>query len=118
MEVQILENDDTFHWNLSESGLFTVKSMYLDLLDGNAGDAKKIWKIKVPLKIRIFMWFLHKKVILTKYNLKKTIGMDVPNVASVIKMKQFNIYSLPTLLLNTLVYYLYDFQYSCYVKYG
>jgi hypothetical protein len=72
MEVQLSENDDTFHWNLTQSGLFTVKSMYLDLLDGNGGDAKKhIWKIKVPLKIRIFMWFLHKRVILTKDNLKK-----------------------------------------------
>jgi hypothetical protein len=41
MEVQLSENDDTFHWNLTQSGLFTVKSMYLDLLDGNVGDAKK-----------------------------------------------------------------------------
>jgi hypothetical protein len=46
--------------------------MYLDLLDGHVGDFKKyIWKIKVPLKIRIFMWFLLKRVILTKDNLKK-----------------------------------------------
>jgi hypothetical protein len=32
---------------------------------------KYIWKIKVPLKIRIFMWFLHKEVILTKDHLCK-----------------------------------------------
>jgi hypothetical protein len=32
---------------------------------------KNLWKIKVPLKIRIFMWFLYKKVLLTKYNLAK-----------------------------------------------
>jgi hypothetical protein len=30
-----------------------------------------IWKMKVPLKIRIFMWFLHRKVLLTKDNLAK-----------------------------------------------
>jgi hypothetical protein len=32
---------------------------------------KYIWKVNVPLKIRIFMLFLNKKVILTKNNLKK-----------------------------------------------
>jgi hypothetical protein len=32
---------------------------------------KYIWKIKVPLKIKIFMWFLYRKVILTKDNLAK-----------------------------------------------
>jgi hypothetical protein len=36
-----------------------VKSMYLDLLDGHTVFLKKyIWKMKVPLKIRIFMWFV------------------------------------------------------------
>jgi hypothetical protein len=35
---------------------------------------KYLWKMKVPLKIRLFMWFLHKKVILTKVNLKKGVG--------------------------------------------
>jgi hypothetical protein len=72
MGVQLSDNDDVFHWNLTASGQFSVKSMYLDLLDGHVGDFKKyIWKIKVPLKIRIFMWFLLKRVILTKDNLKK-----------------------------------------------
>jgi hypothetical protein len=32
---------------------------------------KYIWKIKVPFKIKNFMWFLHRKVILTKDNLVK-----------------------------------------------
>jgi hypothetical protein len=32
---------------------------------------KYIWKLKVSLKIRIFMWFLHRKVLLTKDNLAK-----------------------------------------------
>ena len=64
MGVQLSDNNDVFRWNLTSSGLFTVKSMYLDLLDGPAGDFKKyIWKIKVPLKIRNFMWFVHNKVI-------------------------------------------------------
>jgi hypothetical protein len=72
MEVHLSDSNDVFKWNLTASGLFSVKSMYLDLLDAPVGNFKKyIWKIKVPLKIRIFLWFLQKKVILTKDNLKK-----------------------------------------------
>jgi hypothetical protein len=33
--------------------------------------ASDIWKMKVPQKIRIFMWFLHREVNLTKNNLVK-----------------------------------------------
>jgi hypothetical protein len=41
MEVHLSENEDTFHWGLTKSGKFTVKSIYLDLLDGNTGYVKK-----------------------------------------------------------------------------
>jgi hypothetical protein len=72
MSVQRTDSEDTFRWNLTNSGSFTVKSMYLDLLNDHTMYLKKyIWKIKVPLKIRIFIWFFHKKVIFTKDNLKK-----------------------------------------------
>jgi hypothetical protein len=30
-----------------------------------------MWKLKVPLKIKIFMWYLQRGVILTKDNLAK-----------------------------------------------
>jgi hypothetical protein len=44
--------------------------MYLDLLDDDTKFLKKyISKMKVPLKIKVFMWFLHRRVILTKDNL-------------------------------------------------
>jgi hypothetical protein len=46
--------------------------MYLDILNGNIVYLRKyIWKIKVPLKIRIFMWFLDRKVTLTIDKLAK-----------------------------------------------
>ena len=41
MGVQLSDNNDIFRWSLTPSGLFTVRSMYLDLLDGTAGDFKK-----------------------------------------------------------------------------
>ncbi|WVZ93022.1 hypothetical protein U9M48_039045 [Paspalum notatum var. saurae] len=43
---------------------------------------KKLWKLKLPLKIKIFVWFLTKGVFLTKDNLKKRNwnGDDDPNM--------------------------------------
>ena len=49
-----------------------MKSMYVDCMNGHTPFLRKyLWKLKVPLKIKIFMWFLNRKVILTKDNLAK-----------------------------------------------
>ena len=46
--------------------------MYMDLINsGPLSRSLHIWKIKVPLRIKIFMWFVHKGVVLTKDNLIK-----------------------------------------------
>ena len=46
--------------------------MYLDVINSNSiPSSKYVWKVKVPLKIKVFMWFVHKQVILTKDNLVK-----------------------------------------------
>ena len=46
--------------------------MYLYLLNGHIRYLLKfIWKLKVPLKINIFMCFLHRQCILTRDNLAK-----------------------------------------------
>ena len=72
MNVNLSNSQDVFVWNLTSSGVFTVKSMYLDLLNDQPQYLRKyIWKMKVPLKIKIFMWLLNREVILTKDNLAK-----------------------------------------------
>jgi hypothetical protein len=72
IQVQLTDQQDSFVWNLTQSGTFTVRSMYLDMInDGTKFLRKYIWKMKVPLKIKIFMWFLFKRVLLTKDNLAK-----------------------------------------------
>jgi hypothetical protein len=59
MTIQLNDEKDVFVWGLTTSGVFIVKSMYLDLLDDDTKYLKKyIWKMKVPL-IKVFMWFLH-----------------------------------------------------------
>ena len=49
-----------------------VKSHYLELINQNTPNLnKRIWKLKAPLKIKIFLWYLRRGVILTKDNLAK-----------------------------------------------
>ena len=63
---------DLFIWNLHNNGQFTVHSMYLHMINQNTPFSHKlIWKLKIPLKIKIFLWYLQKEVILTKDNLIK-----------------------------------------------
>ena len=72
MEVQLSQQPDVFTWGLTTSGEFTVKSLYVDLMNDHTVFLRKyIWKMKVPLKIKIFMWFLYRKVLLTRDNLTK-----------------------------------------------
>ena len=72
IHVSLTNTQEVFVWGLTPSGIFSVKSMYLDVINDQPKYMHKfIWKMKVPLKIKIFMWLLHRKVILTKDNLIK-----------------------------------------------
>jgi hypothetical protein len=70
--VVLVDDKDYFKWLLTKSGFFTVRSMYLDGIDTHTlFQHRKVWKWKVPLKIKIFLWFLQMGVVLTKDNLAK-----------------------------------------------
>uniref|UniRef100_A0A453K060 Reverse transcriptase zinc-binding domain-containing protein n=1 Tax=Aegilops tauschii subsp. strangulata TaxID=200361 RepID=A0A453K060_AEGTS len=72
IDVQLSDQPDSIHWKLARNGIFTVKSFYMDFINsGPISRSLHIWKVKVPLRIKIFMWFVHKQVILTKDNLIK-----------------------------------------------
>ena len=69
-------NDPTwvyiFRWNLDGNGEFSVESLYRALIQSDVPvDNNKIWKTKIPLKNKIFAWYLHREVILTKDNIIK-----------------------------------------------
>ena len=71
--VQLTQGSDEFRWNLHENGKFSVESMYRALIHSAVpvDNNKNIWNMKVPLKVRIFAWYLRKGVLLTKDNLAK-----------------------------------------------
>ena len=70
--VRLNNNADVFRCNLNQAGVFTVSSMYNALISNcNVQFDKHLWKVKIPLKIKIFVWYLKRSVILTKDNLAK-----------------------------------------------
>jgi hypothetical protein len=67
-----------FRWSLHEkheNGKFSVGFMYNALIIPdipiNKINNDKLWKLKLPLCIKVFGWYLRKGVILTKDNLTK-----------------------------------------------
>ena len=72
VHIRLGADRDRFRWNLTVSHQFTVQSMYRALINkGHVFHNKIIWKLKLPLKIKIFLWYLVKGVVLTKDNLAK-----------------------------------------------
>ena len=56
-----------------------------------------IWKLRIPLKNKIFLWYLKKGVIFTK---DKEIGRAALSVVFVTTMKRYNISSLIVMWLD------------------
>jgi hypothetical protein len=69
---QLSSVDDSVVWLLGKKGNFTVKSVY-NALTSSSNDVyyKKIWKGKIPEKIKIFLWLMSNGAILTRDNLVK-----------------------------------------------
>ncbi|WVZ75254.1 hypothetical protein U9M48_023328 [Paspalum notatum var. saurae] len=58
--------------SLTQSDQFSVKSHYQALIKNEVPNLnKRLWKLKAPLKIKVFLWYLRRGVILTKDNLAK-----------------------------------------------
>jgi hypothetical protein len=61
MDVQLSQQPGQLRWKLTKNGEFSVKSMYLHVINSSSiPSSKYVWKVKVPLKIKVFMWFVHK----------------------------------------------------------
>lgn len=72
MSISLNEERDVFLWGLTKNKTYTVNSLYNDIMRNEGIKEDCIaWRIKVPLKIKVFFWYLKKGVILTKQNLAK-----------------------------------------------
>jgi hypothetical protein len=62
--------DVSWKWIVSKT--FSVKSVYEHLTKDDSGSSyKRIWKAKIPAKIKAFMWLIEQGAILTKDNILK-----------------------------------------------
>jgi hypothetical protein len=68
--VTLSEHMDSFKWTANK--IFSVKNLYNDLVLRSGTPVNCwAWNAKIPLKIKIFLWFLKNRVLLTKDNLVK-----------------------------------------------
>lgn len=74
-DKQILEVDteDVFFWAYEKSGIYSTRSMYRNIMFRGVNNhrMRKLWKSKLPMKIKVFMWLLIQDKLQTGVNLKK-----------------------------------------------
>ncbi|WVZ53448.1 hypothetical protein U9M48_004388, partial [Paspalum notatum var. saurae] len=61
VHVNLKEGTNIFTWGLRKTGSFTVRSMYRALISNGTNMSQEIWRLKIPLNNKIFLWFLKKE---------------------------------------------------------
>ena len=70
---------DEISWSLNHNGKFSTASVYHHLERSITGpDNKIIWKAKLPLKIKVFLWQLFQDAILVRENTMKRKWLGCP----------------------------------------
>ena len=72
--VHLTQGSDEFRWNLKENDKFSVDYMYKAFIQPDVpvdNNNNKIWNMKIPLKTKVFAWYLRRGIILIKDNLAK-----------------------------------------------
>jgi hypothetical protein len=71
-DVRLTQQEDIISWGLTPSKVFETSSLYRFMTDGGMDSrlAVRIWKCKIPLKIRIFLWQAFQNRIQTAQQLK------------------------------------------------
>jgi hypothetical protein len=83
------------------NSVFSVKAMYNDLMVAEyVHVVSPIWKLKVPLKIKVFLGYPKRGIILTKDNLLKRNWKGDGCCCFAALLKPFSIYSLTVMWLN------------------
>jgi hypothetical protein len=69
--VVLNSEKDHVTWKQSACRKFSVKTVYDLTREDDGPDFKRIWKAKLPAKIKTFMWLVEQRAILTKDNMLK-----------------------------------------------
>jgi hypothetical protein len=69
--VQLTEGRDKVKWKIGTSGQFRMKDLYLQLRAEGSFPQKFLWKTKILMKVRIFLWLMLKCSVVTIENLPR-----------------------------------------------
>ena len=73
--IGLSDQPDTVSWALTSSGKFMVKSLYLKLCQGPVQlVVKGLWRARMPLKIKLFLWQMFRDKLPTSLNIAKRNG--------------------------------------------
>ncbi|KAH9761073.1 putative reverse transcriptase/RNA-dependent DNA polymerase [Citrus sinensis] len=79
-------DDDAWYWSANSRGLFTVRSCYKILAylsePPSSNVWQKVWKLKVPAKVKHFIWCAVVNVLPTADNLRRC-QVEVPSVCPI-----------------------------------
>jgi hypothetical protein len=65
--IALVSRDDIPIWDWTKNGQFTVKSIYKDLSSfGIDRSFKRLWKAKIPLKIKVWLQLIGTMLLLLK----------------------------------------------------
>jgi hypothetical protein len=65
--VVLVPEDGIPVWDWNKNGLFSVKSVYKDISSAGIDRSfKHLWKAKIPLKIKVWLWLIWHNAIGTK----------------------------------------------------
>jgi hypothetical protein len=96
----VLQSDveDSIHWRLTPSGVYSMSSTYAALLQGQTSllGAKEVWKVKTPREHKFFIWFVIQGRCSTSERLQHH-GMDNSGMCALCEQ---NIESIDHLLLS------------------
>jgi hypothetical protein len=95
-----LDNDkDRAIWKWNMLKKISLESVYTSLTRNDIGKSySRVWKVRLPEKIKIFMWLVEQKVFLTKENMIKRNWVGVLDAIFVGSLKLVIVCCLSVLL--------------------
>jgi hypothetical protein len=93
---------DESYWCLEKKRHYTTKSMYRFLVHRGAINThmRRLWKTKLPMKLKVFMWQVFHDKLQTGEELKNGTGKGMENVLFALCQRAWIIFSSHAPLLN------------------
>jgi hypothetical protein len=80
--VSIQEGHDGIRWCLEKSGQYKTRSMYRFLIHRGVLNMhmRRVWKARLPMKLKVFMWQVFQDKLQTGGNLRNGIGKGMETI--------------------------------------